>query len=136
MSRLSSRDLFRRDWKEVSVPLPASADGASAAQQQQVVQIGFASVPQGLSTWLDRIETSLGTNPEDVKQPAGRIAAWESFWVSLESWMREKSLDICVVGTSFREARSAEERGASSASSSEERAGAERSAKDKHRRET
>jgi hypothetical protein len=136
VSRLSSRDLLRRDWKEFSVPLPASGESVPAAQQQQVVQVGFASVPQGLSTWLDRIEVSLGTTPASpgVKQPpAGRTAAWESFWTSLESWMREKSLDFCVVGTSFRETRSAESR---SGSEEEERAEERAAKEDKHKRET
>lgn len=116
VSRLSSHDLLRRDYKENTVVLESHA---------KQVRAGFSSVPVGLSDWIHQ-------RHGNDKQP------WNAFWRTLRSWMHERSLDVAVVGTSFREVPTDQEAAVASeranghdGNANEERAGDRR----KHRRE-
>jgi exopolyphosphatase len=79
VSRLNTLELLRRDYKENTIRLN---DGDFRA--------GFASVPVGLSDWVhDR-------HGKDHNR-------WDSYWSAIRDWMKQRELDVAVVGTSFQE---------------------------------
>lgn len=84
VSRLDSHALLRRDYKE-SV---AELDGDMRLGHP--LRAGFSSVPVGLSDWVH-------------EQHGDGEERWAGFWKLVREWMRERDLDIAVVGTSFRE---------------------------------
>jgi exopolyphosphatase len=91
VSRLGTLDLLRRDYKEQTVHL--SELGSSD------VKAGFSSVPVGLSDWIHERHG----NGQD---------RWDGYWGVMRDWMKQKGLDVAVVGTSFRDESSKEKKGA------------------------
>ncbi|UZJ53870.1 hypothetical protein CBS101457_003190 [Exobasidium rhododendri] len=89
VSRLDTNDLLRRDYKENTIKL-----------SDRDLRAGFASVPVGLSDWVHERHAS-DTN------------RWDGFWSAIADWMKQRELDVAVVGTSFQEGSlNAEEKGA------------------------
>lgn len=82
VSRLGTLDLLRRDYKEQMVHV--SQDGSPD------IRAGFSSVPVGLSDWIHERHG----NGED---------RWDGYWAVIRDWMKQRSLDVAVVGTSFRD---------------------------------
>lgn len=81
VSRLGTRDLLRRDYKESVTEL---GDGSTT------LRAGFSSVPVGLSDWIHQRH---GDGDD----------RWTAYWQALRAWMSERKLDVAVIGTSFRE---------------------------------
>lgn len=79
LSRLDSRDLLRRDYKQYRIDLSWAGPGA-------FTNVGLSTVPVGLKTWV----------PKDSA----------AFWAATREWMQERELDILGVLTSFRGASS------------------------------
>lgn len=90
VTRLSTIDLLRRDYKEQTVHL---SEGNSAASD---IRAGFSSVPVGLSDWVHERHSN---------------DYWDGYWKAITDWMKQKSLDIAVVGTSFRQEQAHEDKG-------------------------
>jgi exopolyphosphatase len=78
ISRLGTIDLLRRDYKEQTVHL--SND----------IKAGFSSVPVGLSEWIH-------------ERHGDGQDRWDGYFNSMREWMKQRSLDVAVVGTSFRD---------------------------------
>jgi len=72
VSRLGTRDLLRRDYKEYTF-IPSWAKDSQ-------IQIGLASVPVGFETWI----------PRD-----------RDFYTAVEGWVKERQVAALVVLTSF-----------------------------------
>lgn len=81
VTRLGTIDLLRRDYKEQTVHI-SNGNGASD------IRAGFSSVPVGLSDWIHERHSK---------------DQWNGFWKEITNWMKQKSLDVAVIGTSFRE---------------------------------
>ena len=81
ISHLSTRDLFRRDYKEYAM-VPVWAPDKS-------ILVGLSSVPIGLKSWISR-------------QP--------DFWSATEKWMGDCGLSVLGILTSFRDTEDAKER--------------------------
>jgi exopolyphosphatase len=84
VSRLNTIDLLRRDYKENAIKLGKGGGGTSN------LTAGFSSVPVGLSDWVHERHG----NGKD---------RWDGYWGALRDWMKQKGLDVAVIGTSFRE---------------------------------
>lgn len=77
VSRLDTIDLFRRDYKEQEI-------------SETSLRAGFSSVPIGLSDWIH------------ARHGDGQDR-WDAYWKAMQDWMKQKKLDVAVVGTSFRD---------------------------------
>lgn len=71
VSRLETRDLLRRDYKEDTITLPSA---------QGQIRIGLSSVPVGFKAWI----------PRD-----------KHFHDAVEGWIKERHIDALAVLTSF-----------------------------------
>ncbi|KZP30777.1 DHH phosphoesterase [Athelia psychrophila] len=75
VSRLDSRDLLRRDYKQYRLDLSWAGPGA-------FTNAGLSTVPVGFKTWV----------PKDSA----------AFWTATREWMQERDLGVLGVLTSFR----------------------------------
>lgn len=76
VSRLGTRDLLRRDYKQSLTNLPWVSNGTS-------INSGLSTVPLDLKLWI----------PRDTKE----------FWSSVKGWMEQRKLSVLGVLTSFHD---------------------------------
>jgi len=95
------RDLFRRDAKEVQLHLKLP----SSASSFLTFNIGLASIPLGLARLITKDPHYPGApTPQGLIDPQTRATdRWQSWWHALSGWMKERKLNMAVVGTSFRD---------------------------------
>jgi len=81
VSRLGTRDLLRRDYKQSLINLPWVSN-------RTAINSGLSTVPVDFKSWI----------PRDTKE----------FWSSVKEWMEQRKLSVLGILTSFRDKKPGE----------------------------
>ncbi|KAI5868491.1 DHH phosphoesterase [Durotheca rogersii] len=98
ISRLSLRDVLRKDYKEWVEEAAAAAAAAEAGARPEVapLKLGTSSVPQPFAGLVRKAAAAEEEEEEEEEEAEARLVA------ELEAWAAEKGLDVLAVLTASR----------------------------------